>query len=192
MNNKASSEDNIRSAIISLLFINGDPLVVKKIAGIIGSEEELIEEKLKDLVTNQPLEGLKIIQLENQYQLVSDPKNAAVVKKVIKKEEDETLGPGSLEVLSVIIYQGPITKGEIELIRGINSSQAIRNLMIKGLIEEQVVGGVTKYAPAVQLLKSLGVTTIEEVPDYSAIRNDKRIKNFLNRAINDSVDDGQE
>lgn len=193
MNSSESSKRKRReSAIISLLFVNGDPLTAKRIAEILEEKESDIKTNLDELVQRQPINGLKILGLENKYQLVSDPDNALVVKKIKKNAEEETLGPGSLEVLSVVIYQGPITKGEIELIRGINSSQALRNLMIKGLVEEKEMGGVVKYAPTINLLRALGVVKIEDTPDYEAIRNDERIKKFLNRAINDSVDDQRE
>ena len=91
------------------------------------------------------------------------------------------MGKAGLETLSIILYQGPITRSEIDYIRGVNSNFILRNLLVRGLIEKIVSPKDTRsfmYRPTFELLQHIGVSKIENVPDYQKIRTE--IENFKN------------
>ncbi len=89
--------------------------------------------------------------------------------------------PSALETLSIIIYRGPITKKEIDYIRGVNSGFILRNLLIRGLIEkdESKEGRGVQYKPTLDLLSLLGISNLSELPEYDAVK--KEIEDFKNK-----------
>lgn len=189
MKESRKSEADLISAIVSVLFVHGEAIKLGKLAKVLGEEEAIVQEILNLKELKNLIKGLKIVQSGDEIQLVTDPRNADFVRRVVKNKEEEKLGQGSLEVLSIIAYQGPITKNDIELIRGVNSSQSIRNLMIKGLITEDSNKGIVRYVVTTKLLNALGVAEVQELPQFSSIKEDQQIKNLLSRGGEEMVDE---
>jgi segregation and condensation protein B len=101
--------------------------------------------------------------------------------------KDETTGEltrPQLETLTVIAYRGPVSKAELEQIRGVNCTMILRNLMMRGLINEQTENGVAQYAVAMEFMSFLGAASAAELPDYEMLRRDKRIEDILELANN--------
>jgi len=121
--------------------------------------------------------------------MVTNPQNSEYVQKFLKTEVCQELTPASLETLSIIAYRGPLTKLDLEKIRGINCSIILRHLLIKGLIIEKIVNKVvakddklqTKeeqidydnniYSVSVDFIKHLGINDVQELPDYERLNN---------------------
>ena len=101
------------------------------------------------------------------------------MKKLVEHREEEKIGKASMEVLAIIAYRKPVTEEEIEMIRGIKSSRAIRNLMIKGMIVLKEVNGVKKYSPSLKFLRSLGIKKVEDLSAYQELAGDEELNNFL-------------
>lgn len=155
----------------ALLFIYGDALDFKKIAKTLKVSEEEIKDAAKKL--GEELEnknrGLFLIEHKDKVQLTTKPDFANLLETVIKEELNENLTPAALETLSIVAYAGPMTRAELEYIRGVNSSFTIRNLLIRGLIERALDpkrGNVFLYSPSFELLKHLGVKKQEDLPEY--------------------------
>jgi len=154
--------------VITLLFISGDPVSVKKLADFLGiSKEEVIENapfvksKLEEigltlLVSN---EGLSIVTKQEQFELVQN-----WTKEELKGE----LTPAALQVLTLVAYLGYPTREQISYIRGVQSSQSIRTLTVRGLITR--VGEVCSLTA--ESLKQLGITNIEELPEYEKMHKE--------------------
>ncbi len=178
-------DEKIKSIIESLLFVSGDPLKLKKIAQVIGIKKEklntLVEMMEKEYQSTQ--RGITLIRLDDKLQLVTVSQNVPYVKKLIKNETESKLSPAARETLAIIAYRGPLTRAQIDLIRGVNSSFILRNLMIRGLIErkenrdEKIKGYL--YQVTTEFLKGLGITSLNELPQYEELRNDKKAEELL-------------
>jgi len=114
--------------------------------------------------------------------MATNPQNSEYVQKFLKTEVCQELTPASLETLSIIAYRGPLTKLDLEKIRGVNCSIIIRHLLIKGLITEKVVNKVRSneeqidcdnniYSVSLDFIKHLGINDIQELPDYEKLNN---------------------
>ncbi len=177
---------NNEAALVALLFTYGEPLEIKKIAQILEiTEEEILS--LRENVKNTYEKkdgGLSIIKHDNKLQLVSDPKLTSIVESLIKKEFHEELTPSAEETLAIIAYAGPITRIDIDNIRGVNSSFMLRNLLIRGLIERSYDPSRPNayiYSVSFDFLKHLGLSKIEDLPE-----KDKYLK-----LVNDFKNQGQ-
>lgn len=162
---------NKKSIIESLIFINQEPIEIKKLAKILDSDEEevsiLVDELINDLKENG--RGLSILKKDNSVQMVTASENSKYVQKLIKSSLTEDLSPAALEVLSAIAYFGPLTRYEIENLRGVNSVFTLRNLLIRGLIErhENPKNRLSYlYKISFDFLKKLGIEKIEDLPNY--------------------------
>ena len=174
------------SQIESILFVAGKPLTAKKISKVLNCEEQMAQEALKNLVTkyNIPDSGVIIISNNGDYQMVSSAENKEAAEKFVKAEIGGELTRPQLETLTVISYRGPITKPEIEQIRGVNCSLILRNLLMRGLIKEHEdpTGLLSKYEITIEYLRHLGLSDIKELPDYDTLHNHE----YMLKALADS------
>lgn len=157
--------------IEALLFIYGDALEIKKIAKTLKASEEDVKAAGKQLAEDLQSEnrGLFLVSDEEKIQLTTKPDLAPLLESVIKEELRENLTPAALETLSIVAYAGPMTRAELDYIRGVNSSFSLRNLSIRGLVErypDPKRGNVYLYKPSFELLKFLGVAQAGDLPEY--------------------------
>ena len=130
----------VKQKIESLLFVAGKPLTIKKIVDLLGKEVskkeivKAIDELTREYKDQQ--RGIQIVKAEEQVQLVTSAEASETVQKFIKEETTSELTKPSIETLTIIAYRGPVSKIELERIRGINCSLIIRNLLLRGLITE--------------------------------------------------------
>lgn len=173
----------LASEIESLLFTANRPLSLSKLMQTLGREKEEVEEALQQLKEkyDQENQGIKLMRLGNKFELVSNPTNAKAVRKFLKDELTGELTRPSLETLTIISYRGPITKGELEIIRGVNCSLIIRNLLIRGLIEaeENKKDGLTYYQITFDFMRYLGISDVKELPEYEKLSHHKNLEDLL-------------
>ncbi len=166
---------SLLSNIESILFVAGKPLTAKKIAKVLNCEENIVQEALEKLILkyNIPDSGVVIISNNGDYQMVSNAENKEASEKFVKAEIGGELTRPQLETLTVISYRGPITKPEIEQIRGVNCSLIVRNLLMRGLIKEHEdpTGMLSKFEVTIEYLRHLGLKDIKELPDYETLHN---------------------
>lgn len=154
--------------VITLLFLSGDVIPVKKLAEFLGiTKEEVIENapfvksKLEEL-------GLTLLMSNEGVSIVTKPEQAALVEAWTKEELKGELTPAALQVLTLVAYLGYPTREQISYIRGVQSSQSIRVLTVRGLINR--VGEVCSLTN--ESLKQLGITKVEELPEYEKMHAD--------------------
>lgn len=167
--------------IESLLFTAGHPLAIKKLAEVLFIEDEKISETeverlLKDLASDYENNnrGLRLVFLDNKVQMVAAPNSVEAVKNLVKSDFEEELSPAALEVLSVIAYRGPLSRAEIENLRGVNCSFILQSLAIRGLVEKKnnpQDGRSYIYNVTFDFLKHLGLTKLEDLPNYGELKN---------------------
>jgi len=175
---------NLKSKIESLLFVSGNPFSSERIAKILSVKKQEAEKELKNLVSAYEAAdgGIKIAVIDDKYQMVTNPECAGAVQDFLKEEIIGELTRPQLETLTIVAYRGPISKFELEQIRGVNCSLILRNLLIRGLIEQKTGGeGMEKYNITHDFLKYLGLTDVKKMPDYENLNADKNLQDLLER-----------
>lgn len=137
-------------------------------------------EQLKEKYSGEN-SGLRVIDHEKAYQIVTAPENAELVEKVFASEMSGELTKPALETLTIIAYRGPISKPELELIRGINCSLILRNLSMRGLIQEETAEDQfqTTYTVQPEFLQYLGFTSVSELPKYEELHSHELLEELL-------------
>lgn len=178
---------NLEHSIEALLFWKGEPISLKELIKSLSTpEKKLSESEIHEalLVLSENLKGRGIVLLANEdqeYMLGTSADASALIEKLTKEELNRDLGKASLETLSIIMYQGPIKRSQIDYIRGVNSTFILRNLLIRGLIEKKPAPDDNRtsiYTPSFKLLSYLGVSKISDLPNFEAVKNE--IEKFKN------------
>ncbi len=169
-------KNTILSKLEALLFIYGEPIEVKKLAKIIGEKEADVRAGLVELETGLAHDerGIMLVQDKDNVQLVTKPEFSKLLEEITKQEFTEALTPAALETLSIIAYAGPITRADIEYIRGVNSSFTIRALLMRGLIERETDpkrANAYMYSTSFELLRHLGLSKNDDLPEYKKYKD---------------------
>ncbi len=175
-------DDKIKSIIESLLFAKGKSISIIQLAKNIGVSKKKTAEVVGNIVDEYIKRdgGLTIIQKDDRIQMVSAPKNASYVNKMLGEYTKAKLSRVALETLSIIAYRGPITKLEIEAIRGVNCSFVLRNLLLRGLIVKKRTGDKNcLYEISFNFLKEMGIRSIKELPNYEKLSKDNRVETII-------------
>jgi segregation and condensation protein B len=173
---------SLESKIEALLFWKGEPVKIKDITKILEADSNDVETALSDLEKSLSNRGITLTRNEGEVMLYTSPEASDLIQKLTKEELSRDISKAGVEVLSLVIYRGPISKREIDYIRGVNSSYIIRNLMVRGLIErvDRVPsssgsgqeGRSFTYQPTFELLAHLGVSKKEDLEDFDAVQKD--------------------
>lgn len=170
MNNELSRQ------IEALLFTLGRPLSRKELLEKLDASSEQLELALHDLQNNTE-RGVVCVDDGRTVELRVSGDAAKLVEEVRKEELSRDMGRAGQETLSAILYRGPLTRSEIDFIRGVNSSQILRTLLVRGLIRRVPNPKDERsflYEPTTELLSQLGVSHVKDLPDYNGIT--KRLK----------------
>lgn len=171
----------MKSKLESILFISPKPMSVKKMAELAGGEADKVKEALKELMEKYNTEGsgINILEIGQNYQMVAAPSSKELVQEFVKEEMTGELTRPQLETLTVVAYRGPISKLELEQIRGVNCSLILRNLMIRGLVEMNEKKGEKYYQITFDFMRHLGINKAEELPDYEKLHNSEVLERLL-------------
>lgn len=173
----------LKKNIEAILFISPRSLSVRRLGAIVEAEEESVAAALSELRNDYASRqgGVVIAEHEGEAQMVTVPEAAPVAQKFLKDETSGELTRPSLETLTIIAYRGPITRLDLEKIRGVNCSIILRNLMMRGLVEarDDKKRLTTFYTISMEFLRFLGLKNISELPDYSTLHNVEVLKQFL-------------
>jgi segregation and condensation protein B len=175
--------EKLKSAIESILFISGEPIKISKIAKVTGEKDADIENAIASLQDEyKENRGVIIIRKEDSIQMTSSPENSQIISDLVKSEIQENLSRAALEVLSIVAYRGPITRINIEAIRGVNCTFTLRNLLMRGLLERVDNPDDSRsylYKVSFEFLKKLGLDSITKLPDWENLSKDSRIESVI-------------
>ncbi len=162
------------AALEALLFASGEPIEKKQLAVLLGLKESELKIALKVLTAQLDGHGVSIIETDRDIEMRTSPEAFLVVKKLRESELSRDLGKASMETLAVIAYQTGLpagrqgtTRGEIDWVRGVNSSASLRTLLLRGLIEgreDERDKRRTRYGLTTEALAHLGITRVEDLP----------------------------
>lgn len=174
----------LQSMIESLLFVSGEPIKLAKLAKICEASKESVVREIENLNQAYKKEdrGIMIIQKADSIQFATNPQNSEFVNQLVSGELNAELSRPALEVLSIIAYRSPITRLQIEAIRGVNCSYVLRNLLIKGLVERKETADIRGYLYEISFdfLKSLGITKINDLPEWESLSKNEKINELMN------------
>ena len=177
------------SNLESILFVASKPVSLRELAGALKCKEDEIKIALEELKSkyNHPESGLRILVIDDKVQMATNPDNAEIVEKFIKEEAVGELTRPQLETLTVIAYRGPITKPELEQIRGVNCALILRNLLLRGLIEEAEGKLLPVYSLSMEAMRHLGVSSVSELADYENLSKHEFIEKVLGNDVDSPV-----
>jgi segregation and condensation protein B len=174
---------NLESLIEAILFISPSPVSSTQLANVLDQKQKIIEEALKRLDQRFIKTGaLRLQETKGRYQITTSPEISGIIEKFLGIEEITTLSRAAVEALSIVAYRQPITRPEIDDIRGVNSDGVVRNLLNKGLIQEvgraEGVGRPILYGTTPDFLQFFGLSSISEIPPFelSSTQNDENGK----------------
>lgn len=166
----------IGAAIESLLFVSGRPLELAELRKLLDVDEAMLLQALAAL--EQQLEqqgrGIRLHLLAEQVQLVTAPENARYVAALLGLPMTARLTTAALEALAVISYRQPVTRAQIEAVRGVNSDRALASLIQHGLVAEvgraQTVGRPALFGTTSEFLQQFGLTRLDQLPQVEVPR----------------------
>jgi len=169
------ANENIKSAVESLLFVWGEPLEAKALAELFNMSTSDMNRILRDMMQDYEERGggLRIREMDKAYQLVTNPENDDYIKKLCTPVRTRRLSQAALEVLAVVAYKQPVTKGQIDRIRGIKCDRVIEGLMMKELVEEKGrstgLGRPILYGTTRKFLEVFGFESLKDLPELEDI-----------------------
>lgn len=178
---------SVKSEIESLLFVSSRPLSTKRIIEATGRSKDEVKEALEGLAAEydgRVESGVILLRNGDEIQLATAPDHSEMVKTFLKDESFGDFTRPALETLTIIGYRGPLTKAELEQIRGVNCSLILRNLLIRGLVETEGgksddPGAPASYRVTFDFLRYLGIKQASELPEYENLNSDENIQKLL-------------
>jgi len=163
----------LSSQLEALLLVANKPVSLKELAAATGAKALEVTEALSSLSKDyeESGRGWRLVNAANNYQLVSACEHSSLIKSFLKTEASGELSQPSLEALTIIAYRGPVSKIELDQIRGVNCSLIVRNLLLRGLIEEEFDKKKNEnyYQVTLDFVRFLGLNNITELPDYERL-----------------------
>ena len=165
----------LQGTIEALLFASGSPVSLEELTRIIQADEEtiqiMIERMQEDMQERKS--GLQIIQVGRAYQMCTREEQFEAVSKLVEPRRQQSLSNAALETLSIVAYNQPVTRSNIEFIRGVNSDGALSRLLEKGLVTDcgrlDTPGKPLLYKTTDEFLRCFGLKTLEDLPDIQNV-----------------------
>jgi segregation and condensation protein B len=155
--------------IEAILLFKNEPVTMTELSKYTGETVDNVKETVRELQEFYSDRGIVVITDGDKVSFGTHKETSSLIEKLQKEEFSRDLGRAGLETLSIVLYKGPISRREIDYIRGVNSGFIVRNLLVRGLIErsESETGERSfSYKPTLELLRYLGVTKREDLPEF--------------------------
>lgn len=166
---------NLDAILEAILFFKGEPVPLATLAEITHEPKEHIERSLIALEGKLQGRGVMLVRHDNSVMLATAPGAAQTIESMLKEELSRELSKPALETLTIILYRGPISRPQIDYIRGVNSHFILRTLLIRGLIEktaDQKNNRTVLYQTTTELMGHIGISRLEDLPEYDHVRKD--------------------
>lgn len=166
---------DVSARVEALLFFKGEVVTTHFLAEALGISEDEARGGLAALEQKLIGRGIVLVRNGDEAELRTAPAMGQAIETLIKEELNKDLGKAGLETLAIVLYRGPIARSEINYIRGVNSNHILRALLVRGLIEKVDEGKEsatrsTIYRPTFDLLSYMGVSKVEDLPEYEGVR----------------------
>lgn len=181
---EVSIKPKIKSAIEAMLFVSGEPLPARELIANLEVDNKLVLEIINEMIEeyNKEDRGIRLIEINGGYQLVTKEENSDYIQKLLKKNRKHSLSQASIESLAIIAYKQPITRIDIDEIRGVKSESALQRLVERSLIREvgrlEVPGRPILYGTTDEFLRQFGLKTLKELPSLD-LYEDKEVEESM-------------
>jgi len=159
---------SLTALVEAILFVSPEPLNVNQISNLLDVTPRVVKIAIEELDQQYQDRGIRLQHHNGKIQITSAPEAASIIENMLDLETTSTLSQAALETLSIIAYQQPITRPQVDSIRGVNSDGVLRTLLSKGLIDDvgraEGPGRPILYSTTTEFLKHFGLTSFEELP----------------------------
>lgn len=183
----------ISAQIEAILFYKAEPVSFKKLGAFLDKTEKEILEAITILKNELEGRGLTLVEKDDEVMLGTHPGMSNLIEQMAKEELSRDIGKAGLETLSIILYKNPVSRSEIDFIRGVNSSFIIRNLLIRGLVERISNPKDSRgflYRPTFELLSFLGLQSTDNLPDKERLLSE--LSSFEKKENQDTMSENQD
>jgi segregation and condensation protein B len=168
-----NSMTDLMTKVEALLFVAPSPISISQLSSLLNEKPKTVEETIKLLgkgyLNNR---GMRLQECNGRFQLTSSPDNHELIEQFLGQEESSSLSQAALEALSIVAYRQPITRPDVDEIRGVNSDGVMRNLLNKGLIQEigrsEGAGRPILYGTTIEFLQYFGLSSLKELPEFES------------------------
>ena len=177
------SRNNIKSAFESMLFVWGEPLESRDAASVFNIENKEASEIFDELAMEYEREdrGIRIRKIEDSYQMVTKAENEEFIRRLATPVKVKRLSHSALEVLAIVAYKQPVTRAEIDGIRGIKSDRVLDGLVNRGLVCEkgrsEGIGRPILFGTTDEFLRKFNITDVSELPEIEFTEDEEKIDN---------------
>ncbi len=159
----------IKAMVESLLFVADEPVQPSRLAAILDASEDEVQAALRELAEEyEQQRGIRLQFTRSRVQMVTAPESTEIVRRYLGLELDGKLSPAALETLAIVAYRQPVTRAQVEAIRGVNADSVLRTLINRGLIEElgrlDQAGRPIIYGTSFEFLQQFGLASLEQLP----------------------------
>ncbi len=172
---------SLKQKVEALLFVAGRPVALSDLIKFTQADEAAVSAAVDELGRDYQASerGIQLMRNAGEVQLVSHGETRSVTEPFLKEDIEGNLSRSALETLSIIAYRQPITRPEIDFIRGVNSTIMLRNLLMRGLVDRKRSGKdarMFEYVISFDLLKMLGISKIQDLPEFVALNQSQSMK----------------
>ena len=161
--------DNLEKLLEGLLFVADEPVSAGRLAQALEVSPAVVERALANLQAAAATRGVRLQRVGSRVQLVTAPETASYIERFLGLELQSRLSEAALEALTIVAYEQPVTRAQVEAVRGVNSDSVLRTLVSKGLIEEvgrlDAVGRPILYGTTFEFLQFFGLESLDDLPD---------------------------
>lgn len=183
---ETSNKSTLKAIIEAMLFVSGEPLYLRDISINIEKTAKFTEEIINEMIVEfeDSNRGIKVISINGGYQLSTKSEYGDYIQKLLKKNKRQSLSQASLETLAIISYKQPITRIDIDEIRGVKSDSATQRLIEKELIKEvgrlDVPGRPTLFGTTEEFLRQFGLNDLKELPSLDIFSVEENVVTTAN------------
>ncbi len=163
---------DIQTLIESILFVASRPLSAAQLAKILETDKRDVQSALKQIASEYENSGIVLLESNELWQFATNAKNSTAVKNFLNMDLREKLTDATVETLAIIAYRQPISRGEIEAIRGVNCQYSIRHLLMRGLIQKIPSPSDSRqvlYETTLEFLQHMGLKSAADLPDFETL-----------------------
>jgi segregation and condensation protein B len=179
--------NGLKSLVETLIFVSEGPVAIDSLASALEQDLSTIESAVAALTDEYQARGIRLQRTRDRVQLVSAPEASEYVQKLLGLDGSARLSVAALETLAIIAYRQPVTRPQIEAVRGVNCDGVIHNLLIRGLIEEvgrlETVGHPIQYGTTFEFLQYFGLNNVTDLPplpeDFAFERESRDVAELL-------------
>jgi segregation and condensation protein B len=168
MNPESNGNLPLAAQLESLLFVAAEPAPLAVLAEALAASRAEVEAALKELAQEYAQRGLQILRIGERIHVTTSPRAAAVVEKFLGLGHTTSLSRAALETLAILAYRQPLTRPQVDAIRGVNCDSVLQSLLAKGLVEEigrtEGPGRPILYGLTTMALQHFGLSSVEDLP----------------------------